>query len=399
MSSHPTRSLAALLAAGILVVGTGAAAVAAGPAPHSEIVAAAEVDDREGPQFYTGVVIDVAGSVDGDVYASGQSVVISGDVTGDVIAAAQTISVTGTVDGNVRLAGQDVSITGDVSRSGTIFAANVTIADGGSFGDDLVVGASRVRIGGAVGRDVQAAAERLIVDGTVGGSVTYYGDNEARIADGAVTGTVEQVEPPQTPRVEVSPWAVFFGWFLGVFYALVALSLITLLAGLLLPRWLHRVTDHLMPTPWKALLVGFVAAIAVPVALLALAVTIIGAPLALAGLLVWMLMILATFLYSAYYIGRLLFRGAQHPVIKALVGGVILIVALQIPWLNILVWLAMVFFGLGAQLLELQRQRPWKVGPPTAGAVLPASTGTVPPLPPLPAQDAAHSPADPPSRP
>jgi cytoskeletal protein CcmA (bactofilin family) len=379
MSLHLTRTSAVVLAAGLLVLGTGAAAAGAAPAPHSDVVAAAAADDREGPQFYTGVIIDVSGSIDGDVYASGQSVIISGDVTGDVIAAAQTITVTGTVDGNVRLAGQDVSITGEVSRSGTIFAANVTVGDGGSFGDDLVVGASLVRIAGDIGRDVQAATERLTVDGSVGGNVTYYSNNEASIADGSVTGTVEQVEPPQTPRVEVSPWAVFFGWFLGVFYALVALSLITLLAGLLLPRWLHRVTDHLVPSPWKALLVGFVASIAVPMALLFLAVTIIGAPLALAGLLVWILLLLATFVYSAYYIGRLLFRGTQHPVVKALVGGVILIVALQIPWLNVLVWLAMIFFGLGAQLLEFQRQRPWHLTPSTTAEISPAPTGTIPP--------------------
>ena len=215
-------------------------------------------------------------------------------------------------------------------------------------------------IAGDVGRDVVVSVGRLVIDGSVGGSVTYVSDDDAHIAEGAVDGTVERIEPPQTPRVEVSPWAVFIGWFLGVFYALVALSLITLLAGLLFPRWLHRVTDHLVPSPWKALLVGFVASIAVPIALLFLAVTIIGAPLALAGLLVWTVMILATFVYSAYYIGRLIFRGTQHPVIKSLVGGVILIVALQIPWLNIVVWLAMVFFGLGAQLLEIHRQRPWR---------------------------------------
>ena len=40
-------------------------------------------------------------------------------------------------------------------------------------------------------------------------------------------------------------------------------------------------------------------------------------------------------------------------------GGLILIVGLQIPWLNILVWIGMVSFGLGAQLLEFRRQRPW----------------------------------------
>ena len=369
------RSLAVILAAGILTLGTGAAAVAASPAPHSEPAASA-ADDREGPQFYTGVLIDVSGTIDGDVYAAGQSVTISGDVTGDVIAAAQTITITGTVDGDVRLAGQDVSITGEVSRSGTVLASNFTVGDTGSVGDDVVAAAGRVSIAGAVGRDVVVSVGRLIINGSVGGSVTYMSRDDAQIADGAVSGTVERVEPPQTPRVDVSPWAVFIGWVLGVFYALVALSLITLLAGLLFPRWLHRVTDHLVPSPWKALLVGFVASIAVPIALLFLAVTIIGAPLALAGALVWTLMVLATFVYSAYYLGRLIFRGALHPVVKSLVGGVILIVALQIPWLNILVWLAMVFFGLGAQLLEIHRQRPWHLAPATTvGPQLPATSG------------------------
>jgi hypothetical protein len=391
MSTLPRicRSLAAILAAGFLTLGAGSAALAAEP---DLTAAAASVNDGEGPQFYTGVFIDVSGPVDGDVYAAGQSVTISGDVTGDVIATAQTITITGTVDGDVRLAGQDVLITGDVSRSGTVFAANFTVGDAGSIGDDVVAAAGTVSIAGDVGRDVVVSVGRLTIDGSVGGSVVYVSDDEARIAEGAVDGTVERVEPPQTPRVEVSPWAVFFSWFLGVFYALVALSLITLLAGLLFPRWLHRVTDHLVPSPWKALLVGFVASIAVPVALLFLAVTIIGAPLALAGVLVWTLMVLATFVYSAYYIGRLMFRGTQHPVVNSLVGGVILIVALQIPWLNIVVWLAMVFFGLGAQLLEIQRQRPWRIAPALTVAPQPPGAVSLEPQGPADAPVAAQHP-------
>jgi hypothetical protein len=122
--------------------------------------------------------------------------------------------------------------------------------------------------------------------------------------------------------------------------------------------------------------------------------------------------------YGAYYIGRLVFRGTQHPVVKSLVGGVILIVALQIPWLNIVVWLAMMFFGLGAQLLEIQRQRPWhlttattvgppplpayatsgpqqpagaQVGPQQPGATPPPPAGSIPPPPPPPPRGPALS--------
>lgn len=352
--------VSAVLAAGILILTTAAGALGASTAtPPAPSLASAAGEDRGGPVFRSGVFVDVAGSVDGDVYAAGQTVTISGDVSGDVIAAGQTITITGTVEGDVRLAGQDVTIDGTVNRSGTVFAANVSVTESGSFGDDLVATAAAIRITGDVGRDVFVSVGRLSIDGSVGGDLTYVSDKEARIAEGAVDGTVERVEPPRSPAIQVSPWAVVAAWFLGLLYALVALSLITLVAGLLFPRWLERVTDHLVPSPWKALLVGFVASIAVPAALLFLLVTVIGAPLALAGILVWTVLTLATFVYGSFYIGRLIFRGHQHPVLKSLVGGVILVAALQIPWLNVLVWLAMVFFGLGAQLLELYRQRPW----------------------------------------
>ncbi|MEI3865733.1 polymer-forming cytoskeletal protein [Microbacterium sp. CCNWLW134] len=377
----------------ILLLGTGGAAVVA---PSS---------DGEGPQFYSGVAVDVSGTVDGDVYAAGQSVTVSGDVTGDIIAAAQTITINGTVDGNVRLAGQAVTISGEVARSATVFAQSLRVDEGALIDADVVGATGATIVSGDIGRDVYLSTERLRVDGSIGGDLTYVSGDEAQIADGAVAGSVERIEPPETPRMEVSPWAVFVGWLLGALFALVSLSLITLAAGLLIPRWLDRVTDHLIPSPWKALLVGFIGAIAVPPALLVLAVTVVGFPLALAGLLVWTLMVLATFIYSAHYLGRLIFRDRVPPVVSALAGGVLLIIGLHIPWLNILVWLAMVLFGLGAQLLEVHRQRPWHVerrardaaeAPDDVGVAVPGAT-TAPPAaaPAMPSTSTPPRPPDP----
>ena len=349
------RYIGVVLLIGVLVLFSGTATAISAPTPDP-----AETSHNLGPQFYSDLSVDVSGVVEGDVYASGQAVTISGKVTGDVIAAAQTITITGNVDGNVRLAGQNVTISGDVSRSATVFAGSIIVTKTGKLGNDLVGAASDLKISGDVGRDLMASVDRLSIDGTVGGNATYYSDTEAQIAQGAVDGAVERVAPPQATSEDPSPGASFVSWSLGLLYALVALSLVTLFVGLLFPRWLSRVTNHLIPTPWKALLVGFLAAIAVPVALLVLLVTIIGAPLALTGLLVWIALTLATFVYGAFYIGRLLFRGDQPPVLKSFIGGLILIIALHIPWLNIVVWFAMVFFGLGAQLLEFHSQRPWR---------------------------------------
>ncbi|NYD74608.1 polymer-forming cytoskeletal protein [Leifsonia soli] len=372
--SHRRRLAVVTAIAGILMLGIG------GAAAYPAATAAAGGDT--GPHFYTGTAIDVSGSVDGDVYAAGQSVNISGDVTGDVIAAAQTITVSGTVDGNIRLAGQDVTISGDVMRSGTIFASSIVVSDGGSVRNDIVAAAATITVAGDVGRDMEVSVSRLTIDGSVGGDVTYSSDTTAQIASGAVAGTVHHIRPQRASTVEISPWAVAFGWLLGLLYALVALSLITVAAGLLIPRWLERVTDQLIPSPWRALLVGFIAAIVVPFALLFLLVTIVGAPLALAGILVWTVLTLATFLFSAHYLGRLVLRGRHHPVLTSFVGGLILIVGLQIPWLNILVWLAMVFFGLGAQLLEFRRQRPWNTtNRPVAAAPSPAPYPAAPAAP------------------
>ncbi|MFE4471006.1 hypothetical protein ACFRFH_19520 [Leifsonia sp. NPDC056824] len=324
-----------------------------------------------GPHFYSGVAVDVSGPVDGDVYAAGQSVTVSGDVTGDVIAAAQTITISGRVDGNIRLAGQTVTITGHVARSATIFASDLLVDARGSVQNDIVATATSIRVAGDVGRDLLVSVTDLRIDGTVGGDVTYASTTTAHIADGAVAGTVEHVQTQQSSPPQISPWAAVLGWFLGLIYALVALSLLTVAAGLLVPRTLVRVTDRLLPSPWRALLVGFVAAIVVPIGLLLLLVTIVGAPLALAGLLVWIVLTLATFLVGAHYLGRVVLRHSAHPVLQSFVGGLILIVGLQIPVLNIPVWLAMVFFGLGAELLELYRQRPWRAGAPATPAAPP----------------------------
>lgn len=357
--SHVLRRCASALFLGFVILATGLGAAATSPQGTGSSQAPLAPGDAQGPQFYSGVSVDVSGTIDGDVYASAQSLVISGDISGDVIAAAQSITITGYIEGSVRLSAQTVTISGDISRSGTILAADVTVADTGTVGDDLVGATGTMHVTGAVGRDLVLSVGTLRIAGSVGGDVTYVSDTEASIADDAVAGSVQRISQPQSPKVEVSPWGVFAGWLLGLVYALVALSLVTLFTALLFPRLLRRVTDHLRPSPWKALLVGLVASIAAPLVLLLLFTTIVGAPLALAVTTTWFLLTLASFPFVAHYLGALILRGDRRPVSRSLLGGVILIAALQIPWLNIVAWVLMVFFGLGAQLLEIHRQRPW----------------------------------------
>ncbi|WP_242091349.1 polymer-forming cytoskeletal protein [Curtobacterium sp. DN_7.5] len=337
------------------VTGGAAAAVTTTQDDPSRIGATERVT---GPRFLSGTDVEVAGNVDGDVYAAGQNVTVSGRVTGDVIAAAQTVTVTGEVDGDVRLAAQSAVVTGTVRRSATIAASSISIAQSGSVKEDLVAAANTISVAGDLGRDARLSVDRLTVAGTIGGDVVYVSDHTAQMRADHVDGSVQHVHPNRTPYRPTAGEA-FASWLVGLLYALVALGLITLAAGLLVPRQLTRVADRLRAAPWRAALVGFVTAVAAPLALLLLLVTVIGAPLALTGLLVLLVLTLAAFPYGAFMIGRLILRGRRGPVVTALLGGAVLVVALHIPVLGVLVTVVTIVLGLGAQLLDIADARPW----------------------------------------
>ena len=378
---HVPRSAVVLgIVVALTAVTGGAAAAVTTPQDDPSRIGATE--RVTGPQFVSGTDVEVAGNVDGDVYAAGQNVTVSGRVTGDVIAAAQTVTVTGEVDGDVRLAAQSVVVTGTVRRSATIAASTISVAQSGSVGEDLVAAANTIALAGDLGRDARLSVDRLTVAGMIGGDVVYVSDHTAQLRADHVDGSVQHVRPNRTTDRPTAGEA-FASWLVGLLYALIALGLITLAAGLLVPRQLIRVTDRLRAAPWKAALVGFVAAVAAPPALLLLLVTVIGAPLALAGLLVLLVLTLAAFPYGAFVVGRLILRDRRGPVVTALLGGAVLVVALHIPVLGVLVATATIVLGLGGQLLHVADARPWDRagrrtdvlhGEPTA--VTPGGAGT-----------------------
>lgn len=337
------------------VTGGAAAAVTTAQDDPSRIGATEHV---AGPQFLSGTDVEVAGSVDGDVYAAGQNVTVSGRITGDVIAVAQTVTVTGEVDGDVRLAAQSVVVTGTVRRNATIAASTISVAQSGSVEEDIVAAANTISVAGDLGRDARLSVDRLTVTGTIGGDVVYVSDHTAAMRADHVDGSVQHVRPNRTTD-RPTAGETFASWLVSLLYALIALSLITLAAGLLVPRQLTRVTDRLRAAPWKAALVGFVAAVAAPPALLLLLVTVIGAPLGLAGLLILLVLTLAAFPYGAFVVGRLILRDRRGPVVTALLGGAVLVVALHIPVLGVLVTVVTIVLGLGTQLLDVADARPW----------------------------------------
>jgi cytoskeletal protein CcmA (bactofilin family) len=245
------------------------------------------------------VVID--GTVDGSIEGVAGSIVVTGTVTGDVEAAAGSVTIRGTVEGNIE------SATGSVS-----------VLEGARVGGNIEAGSGSLSVDGTVDGQIRAGVGTLTIGDTarIGGDLTYSADTVS-IADGAeIGGTVERVDSLSVdvglPFVGlVGLGAVFAG---GVFAFFGFLVNFLLGAALLVaaPRFAGRVTETGRSEAVESGVYGLAAFVGIPVALVVVAITIVGIPLSIAGLFAYLLLLWVAFVYGALITGTWLLSLADY---------------------------------------------------------------------------------------
>ena len=361
-----------------LVAWLGASVVAA-PAAQAHSFKSGETVTTQADQpidqslFAGGQTISIASEVFGDVFCAGQTVTISGRVHGDVICAAQTLTITGPVDGDVRLAGQTVSLGSTVGGNATIGSQSFVLTGNGRVNGDLTLGSETAQLNGEVVRDVAFGSTtatlsnrigRNVIGETqqlslgsqalIGGDLRYTSANTVETATGArVLGATVKSSPRQQPERARSA-ADTFVWYLTL---LTGLLLAAIALAALLGRLLPAVIAQARPRLWLPLLVGFVVTLFTPVALVILAFTVIGLPLALVFGALWFAVLALSWFVSAYYLGQLVMKSG-HPLIRTLVGTAGLFVLSVVPLLGFLVVIAAVYLGCGMIVLSIVRPTP-----------------------------------------
>jgi cytoskeletal protein CcmA (bactofilin family) len=337
-------------------------------------VAGSEVIDSAA--YLSGNTVDVAGTINGDLYCAGQTVNISGTVNGDIFCAGQTVNFSGTASGSVRFAGQTVNISGkansasimaqtaNLSDTATITqdvnggASTFTVSNSASIGRDLAYGASDIVINGMVGRDVKVGVEKLTLGSSakVGGNVAYTSNNAVtKDAGASVVGTVTQTVPKQESKPSYSfGVAASLSFAIYMFFAILVLLLA--LVGLF-PSVYKESAARIGKSPWMTLLIGFIAAITVPVLLIVIAITIIGLPIAIVLGLMWLLVVMLSGSFTAFYIGSLMLS-KKSPLLVMLAGGAVLLVLYFIPFIGFLAAMVSTALGIGIILRELMRRTP-----------------------------------------
>ena len=329
--------------------------------------------------------VTIAGTVERDALIAAGQAEITGTIDGSVVLMAGRAEIPGTVGGSLRIAGGTVEISGGVGGDLLVLGGRVTIPSGASIGGDLIVAGGVVDLRGAVAGDVRGIAISTTTGGTIGGDVMVESSrfsvpDSARIAGDVryLTGADPTISSAArisgtTERVGQVPWessasgtARPFGPLLRTVWALIAGVVVVVIA----PRLADAIGRNGRAV-LRAIGVGLLALIVVPIVAVVLIASTIGIPIGfiLAGALVALLYLTQVFVGLA--IGRFILPdrwndGSRGFHLLAMTIGVIILAALNfipLPFASAVIAAVVTMWGLGAAVMVMgqlgsQVQRP-----------------------------------------
>jgi Putative zinc-finger len=341
---------------------------------HSEFVTVAANETVEDTLLASGNIVRVEGVINGDLLAFGGSVEVRGTVKGDLVSFAKRTVVSGTVEGNIYNFSNSLDLDGQLGHNIYGGMQSLRVNDRGRVGGGILVGAGDVSLEGGVNRSVTVYAGNADVSGSIGRELTMAGDsltltNSSRIG-GNLSARVRQLKNVHiadgatitgTRDIQVRVRQSHFTRPRFYFYQAIWLAAAMLVGwlGLVLFPGFFQASTHAVGSGWRSLGLGFGVLAGVPVAMILIAITLVGLP---ASLMLFALYLAAIYLAKVWvgaFLGQLLLKPAGATksdwLLGLLLGLLILTIVGFIPYLGGLVRLGVVCLGLGAFAWQLYR--------------------------------------------
>lgn len=286
------------------------------------------------------VVIDT--QIDDDLFVSGGTITIDAPINGDVFASAGIIEINAPINGDLFVAGGQISINADVA--GKIIAAGGMIEIKGNV--EKVMAA-----GGTISIGADAVVEKYVfaAGGTVNNAGTIKEDffvaTETFNNTGTVLGDIEIEEPPSREEEFMAAFSVFsILWKLGL-----------LILGIVLikkfGKLFFRIEEEVRESFLKKMVLGFVFIILAAVIIVLLAITIIGAPIAILLGLFFVMALMVAGLFVSYTFGDWLLtklKVTPNELTAFIVGFIIINLLFLIPIAGFFIQIIVVSLGFGA---------------------------------------------------
>lgn len=313
-----------------------------------------------GDLWAAGKNVTINGRVANSVYAFANQVVVLGDVGRGVKAFGKSVRIAGNVDGDLVVAGEEIKIDSSANIQGDIlFGARAVFFDG-PVGGSILGGGSEITMNSGVMGDVRFGVKDLILTNMahIGGDLTYFSENEASIGSGAEIDGVTTHRLPEYPGYKdklkkIFPFVLLARTVrksIGFFMALVVGLVFILLA----PKWMQSMINSLQKKPGPCAGWGALILFAVPPGILIALITVVGIPLAVITLFLYLTAVYISQIIVSLFIGRLIISRGSNMDTKALMFGVftlgLFIISLLrfIPVFGYIVSIVVILFGLGA---------------------------------------------------
>jgi hypothetical protein len=296
------------------------------------------------------VVVEEGETVGDDLQAVGGTVIVRGTVEGDLQAFAGTVVLeeSGTVTGDVQGAAGSVTVAGEVGEDLEIAAGSLDITETATVGGDVDTGAGSFTLDGRVDGSVRVGAGSILLGSTasVGGDVRYDGEFE-QAAGATVDGEVRQDSSISGAEFDGLPAVA--GWLFTA-YNLALTFVFGAILLLLMPGVAATAALDSREQPARTAGAGLVALIGGPALFVVLLLTVVGIPLAVLWIFVYVLLLFVGFVLGEYAVGAWLLSLADYENrwVALLVGVLAVFAVGRVPFVGGIVEFVVLLLGLGA---------------------------------------------------
>ena len=239
--------------------------------------------------FVAGNTVTFLQRVGGDVFSAGNSVTVAGPVGDDVFVAGNNVAIANTVAGDIFGAGASVTITEDAIVDGDVFVAG-----------------QNVIIAGVVNVDVRSAGERVEIASTarINGRLLAYGAEPVAREGSVITGGTTVRHNDTLEKREQRTHIMAVQWLRTV----VASFAFGIALLYIFPHFSGHVISESKGRVGRSLLIGFLWVLALPFTFVALAVSLLGMPLAFLLLFITIAVGAISYMYASVFVGIVLMK-------------------------------------------------------------------------------------------
>lgn len=310
-----------------------------------------------------GNIVDINGDVNGDLIAAGNQINVTSNIIGNVFLAGSTVRIEGTINKDAFIGAGNIIISKDAVINGDLITASATLTINGTVNGSIKTSGSTITINGKVSKNISAYTSSLVInsDANILGNVSYTSDKDAKIDPAAkVLGQVTKKTAPQASQnigLRKLGVVAFLGSATAAIISLITILIVGIVLLLLFPKKIEEISENIKNRFWPSFGLGFLSLIITPVIIVLLFAIILGIPLALILMALYIFALYTTKIFVGLALGKKITNGKWSAIWAMTLGVVLLSILEIIPILNIFVGITIVLSGLGAITLALKAKK------------------------------------------